>query len=124
IGIDSETCKGEPITIQLYSDMEPRFNKCIFVDGNNSSAALFRHLSKHCRPGGYYRIYGHNLKFDAVSFFWSRYEELADIEGFDFQIGDWVIHGFYGTPTFITATKDNIRVEFVDSYLWFATSLA
>lgn len=124
IGIDSETCKGEPITIQLFSEDQSNINDCIFVDGENVSTKLFDYLSRKCRKSGYYRIYGHNLKFDLISFFWPVYKQLAHLDGFEFRIGDWNVSGFYGTPCFVRARKGNCVVEIVDSFLWFASSLA
>lgn len=122
-GIDSETCHGEPISIQIWSEEEPKLNKCLFMSGDSATAELFRYLSRVVKSG-YYRFYCHNLKFDAISFFWTRYHDLAHIEGFEFTVSGWNIKGFYGTPTFFRATKGSAIIDFVDSYLWFATSLA
>lgn len=122
VGIDSETCRGEPITIQIYSDDQPNLNACLFVGVTNVTTCIFDHFTRKCKPGKY-RVYGHNLKFDLISFFWPMYRELANIEGFSLTVGDWIIEGFYGTPSFVRATKGKITIEIVDSFLWFTTSL-
>lgn len=122
-GIDSETFRGEPITIQIYSDEEPKLNKILWITGNSACAELFKFLSRTIKTG-YYRFYCHNLKFDAISFFWNMKQDLIDITGFEFTQAGWTISGYYGQPTFFTATKKGARIDFVDSYLWFSTSLA
>lgn len=123
VGIDSETCVGEPITIQIYSIQQPNLNACLFVGPKNVTTCIFDHFTRKCKSG-YYRVYGHNLKFDLISFFWPIYRELAHVEGFAMTCGDWKIEGFYGTPSFVRATKGKITLEIVDSFLWFSTSLA
>lgn len=126
IGIDSETCYGEPITIQLYSNEQSNMTKCLWVNGGNASTKLFSFLDKQAKPHAYYRMYGHHLKFDLISFFWENYYDLADLDGFEFTIGNWIISGFYGTPCFVRAIHKTkkCKVEIVDSFLWFSSSLA
>lgn len=125
VGIDSETCRGEPITIQIYSEDQPNLNACLFVGPKNVTTCIFEHFSRKTKnKHGKYRVYGHNLKFDLISFFWPMYRELSNIEGFALTCGDWRIEGFYGMPSFVRATKGKVSIEIVDSYLWFTSSLA
>ena len=123
IGFDTETNQGPPITVQFYSEQLPRVNACIFVTGKNVLDKSLRHLAKHCNDGEYV-VYGHNLVFDLLSLFYPVCEKLVMNKGaFDFSHRDWEISGVYGSPTFCTLRRGNVKIFFVDGYSWFRTSL-
>jgi hypothetical protein len=124
IGFDTETMEGPPITVQFYSEHLTDINDCIFVTGGNVLDKSLRHLSKHCRKGEFV-VYGHNLKFDLLSLFYSIHNRLATKRGeFEFTHRDWHISGVYGQPNFCVMKNDNATVTFVDTFSWFSTSLA
>ena len=126
IGFDTETCEGPPITVQFYSEHLPKINACIFVNEGNVMDKALRHLAKHCR-GGEYVVYGHNLKFDLLSLFYTVHEKLIMKRGeFEFTHRDWNVFGVYGQPTFciMDNQRTKTRVTFVDTFSWFSTTLA
>ena len=124
-GADSETQHGPPISFQFYSDDSSRFTAIIQVDSENATRLFLRHLDRNCDPSRHYRIYGHYLEFDLLSFLWIAKHRLVENFGnFDFTIGLWKIIGCYGRPTFARITKsDGTLIELVDSALWFRGSL-
>lgn len=123
-GLDSETQQGPPISIQFHSYDEPRLSGIYQVTAQDSMRRFFRHL-EWCRPDKHYRMYGHYLEFDMLSFFWPVRNRLVDHEGsFNFDYQNWRIEGCYGRPTFARITStDGHLIEVVDSALWFAGSL-
>jgi len=124
IGFDTETCEGPPITVQFYSEHLPSINACLFVNDRNVITNSLRHLAKHC-TSGVYVIYGHNLKFDLLSLFYSQHEKLVMRRGeFEFNHRNWRIYGVYGQPTFCFIEKPGVKIIFVDTFSWFSTSLA
>lgn len=124
IGFDTETREGPPITVQFYSEHMPAINDCIFVSGSNVLDKTLRHLSKHCKSG-HYVIYGHNLKFDLLSMFYSRFEMLATRYGeFEATHRDWEIWGVYDSAKFCYLKKPGVLVQIIDTFSWFSTSLA
>ncbi len=125
IGFDTETKEGPPITAQFYSEQLPAINACLFVSGTNVTQECLRHLARHCRSGEYV-VYGHNLKFDLLSFFYPRARDLVKKSdgNFSFTYDNWTIEGIYGTPTFCRMRKGDASITIVDSYGWFRSSLA
>lgn len=126
IGFDTETCEGPPITVQFFSEQLPKINACIFVNQQNVMDKALRHLTKHCK-GRHFVVYGHNLKFDLLSLFYSVNDRLVARRGeFEFTYKDWRIWGVYGQPTFCILEDDrtDTQVMFVDTFSWFSTSLA
>lgn len=123
IGTDSETLQGPPITFQFYSkDHDARkINGCVFIGKRNPTEVFLRQLKK--LPPGKYRMYGHNLEFDMLSFLWDCRAKIRD-GNIMLQIGDWDISGRYSKPVFATLDDDERYIELVDSILWFQTSLA
>lgn len=124
IGFDTETCEGPPITVQFYSEHLPAIDACIFVNAGNVLDKTLRHISKHCKRGEFV-IYGHNLKFDLLSMFYSKHERLATRWG-DFELThrNYDIFGVYGNPTFVHLRSEHARIVIVDTFSWFSTSLA
>lgn len=125
IGFDTETMEGPPITAQFYSEQLTAINACLFVDEQSITLACLKHLARHCVKGEYV-VYGHNLKFDLLSFFYPYYRELVKKRDgtFSLSFGEWTIEGIYGTPTFCRMHHREASITIVDSFGWFRTSLA
>src|SRR4051812_42869018 len=99
IGTDSETMQGPPITFQFYSATAKEINGCVFIGKKNPTQVFLSTLQK-LKPGRY-RIYGHNLEFDMLSFLWDLRAKIRD-GAIDLQIGGWTITGRYSKPVFAT----------------------
>lgn len=124
-GVDSETHAGPPISIQFFSIDSPRLTAIYQTTGEDVTNIFLRHLDRRCDPSKHYRLYGHYLEFDLLSFLWIARRSLVENYGsFEFNVGKWLIVGCYGRPTFARMTKeDGTLVELVDSALWFRGSL-
>lgn len=120
IGCDSETFNGPPISFQFYSEHAPKINGCVFIKGRNPLGVFLAQLKK--LPRGAYRMYGHNLEFDMLSFLWNVRAKIKDGD-IQLQVGDWNISGRYSKPIWATITDGVREIELVDSFLWFMTSL-
>lgn len=120
IGVDSETLQGPPITFQFFSREAKQINGCVFI-GKRRAIDVFLSQLKKLRPGRY-RIYGHNLEFDMLSFLWEMRAKIRD-GNIKLQIGDWHINGRYSKPIFAELSDGKRQIELVDSFLWFQTSL-
>lgn len=120
IGCDSETLQGPPITFQFYSKEAKRINGCVFI-GKRKAVDVFLAQLKKLKPG-YYRMYGHNLEFDMLSFLWERRATFRD-GNIRLTVGDWRITGRYSKPIFATFEDGKRTIELVDAMLWFQTSL-
>jgi len=124
-GADSETHDGPPISLQFHSYDQPQSTRIYQVKERTATKTFFRHLDKFCDPNKHYRIYGHYLEFDLLSFMWDVRHELIGNHGvFNYTYADWTIEGCYGRPTFARITSEHGHViEVVDSSLWFRGSL-
>lgn len=121
IGVDSETMQGPPITFQFYSEQQARkINGCVFI-GKRPAVSVFLGQLGKLKPGRY-RMYGHNLEFDMLSFLWEVRAKIRD-GNIDLRIGEWEITGRYSKPIFCMFTDGKRHIEIVDSFLWFMTSL-
>lgn len=121
LGCDSETLQGPPITFQFYGGSHVgRFNGCIFIGKRRAVDVFLKQLEK-LKPG-HYRMYGHNLEFDMLSFLWEQRVKMRDGH-IDLRIGNWQIHGRYSKPVFAEFDDGKRYIELVDSMLWFQTSL-
>lgn len=120
IGVDSETLQGPPITFQFFSKEAKNINGCVFL-GKRRAIDVFLAQLKKLRPGRY-RMYGHNLEFDMLSFLWELRDKIRD-GNINLQIGDWHISGRYSKPIFAEFSDGKRVIELVDSMLWFQTSL-
>jgi hypothetical protein len=125
IGVDSETQAGPPISLQFHSYDQPNATRIFQVNGDNATETFFKHLDKVCRPNVHYRLYGHYLEFDMVSFFWQvRRKLVPNVDSFNFNHKHWNIVGCYGKPTFARITTERGHlIELIDSALWFRGSL-
>lgn len=120
IGCDSETLRGPPISFQFYSEHCRKINGIVFIKKRNAISVFLAQLSK--LPRGRFRMYGHNLEFDMLSFLWEARAKIKDGD-IELQIGEWHIKGRYSKPIFAEFTDGVRHVELVDSFLWFMTSL-
>lgn len=120
IGCDSETLNGPPITMQFYSEHCRKINGCVFIGKRRAIDVFLSQLAK--LPSGHYRMYGHNLEFDMLSFLWEARAKLRD-GNIDLKVGRWQITGRYSKPIFAVIDDGHRYVELVDSFLWFMSSL-
>jgi hypothetical protein len=120
IGVDSETLQGPPISFQFYSEHVKGVNDCVFIGKQTAISVFLRYLSR--LPPGNYRMYGHNLEFDMLSFLWEQRAKFRD-GNIDLRIGAWTITGRFSKPIFCNFTDGKRNIEVVDSFLWFMTSL-
>ncbi len=120
IGFDSETMRGPPITLQLYSEDVPSITAMLWVHNKNPTEIFFKHLRK-LRPGRY-RMYGHNLVFDLTSLFWNHLPMIAD-GTINAPLYGWAVSGRYGHPSFLTLERKGIIIDLVDAMLWFSSTL-
>jgi hypothetical protein len=133
IGADTETCEGPPITYQFYSpDKRLMRNGCdhsIIMDVDSIIALetfidYLDRLYDLMDGDGEACLFIHNLKFDAVSFFYNYPELLAQKNRLDVLINDWKLTGVYGTANFMCFSKGLVTVRMVDTYSWFKSSIA
>lgn len=120
IGFDSETLQGPPITLQFYCREIPKISECVFIGKRDPTLVMLKQLSK--LPPGQYRMYGHNLEFDMLSALWSHRNSIRDGSIY-IEVGNWQIEGRYTKPVFATFDDGVRRIELIDSFLWFMTSL-
>lgn len=125
-GADTETCKGEPMTLQFYSE-DCDCEDIYFVSAKSSFQQFLAWCSRR-RRNIEHIVYVHNLDFDAIEFLWRPdLHKLMAAPGGEFYVkeGKWSIRGCYGTPTFFRVTNGHdIAVTFIDSYSYFKGSLA
>jgi DNA polymerase type B, organellar and viral len=123
-GADTETCKGEPNTLQFYSE-DVSESTLQFVNTKNAREKFIKWCDGR-RPRVLHVVYIHNLSFDIVELFWGLHGSLIGNGGeFHFTCGQWEIKGLYGTPTFCSMSSGNTRrIILVDSYSFYRGSLA
>lgn len=123
-GADSETVRGEPNSIQFYSEDVP-CDAIYFVNGNTARKKFLEWCDKR-RKNCQHVVYVHVLDFDLVSFLWGMHAKLNTATGdFCFTVGRWTVRGVYGTPTFMRMSDGaHTSIYFVDSFSFFRGSLA
>lgn len=123
-GADTETVKGEPNTLQFYSE-DIRHERIEFVTPKSACAKFIKWCDER-KPRVLHVVYIHNLAFDIVELFWGVHERLNGNGGeFEFSIGEWKIRGLYGTPTYCTLSRGHDRrIVLVDSFSFYRGSLA
>lgn len=125
IGVDTETCKGPPITMQFFGDFCPAKGVIKFIKNNKITEIFLNTLSelidgKPCQI----MLVGFNLKFDMPGLFADRHDDLL-LGEFEFQQNGWHVKGVYDTVFFATLTKRNITVNLIDGALFYTgTNLA
>lgn len=123
IGADTETKQGPPITFQFYSQQKPSLNGVIFLNNRKPSQVLFNWLDELPETDTETIIYGHNLKFDLLSFLYDR-AKILNSENFCETINGWTIKGVYAGLVFANLKKGRKRVMFRDTWAYYHASLA
>lgn len=124
IGVDTETLAGEPITFQFYS-AELGMDKILWLkSGADATRSFFNFLdSLNLRDGKMAVLWGHNLEFDMISFFYDRYKMLTD-ESIEGNFYGWDTHIVYAHVKFARFRKGKKTVMLIDTFAYFTTSLA
>jgi hypothetical protein len=122
-GGDTETVKGKPNSIQLYSE-DIACDTIIFVNEKSSRNAFLKWCGTRPR-NALHVVYVHVLEFDLVELLWGSHKRLvSDGSEFNFKVGDWHISGVYGTPTFARISNGHNRtILLIDSFSFYRSSL-
>lgn len=124
IGVDTETVKGEPLSFQFFSK-SLGISKIVFLrSGHAASKTFFAFLdSLPATQNRHYVLFGHNLSFDMVSFFWDRHARLREesIKGEEWH--GWKIEIVYAAVRFAVFRKRNLSVTLIDTVAYFVTKL-
>jgi hypothetical protein len=123
IGCDSETLNGPPITFQFYSKDKPNLDHIVFTSEKKSTDDFFDYLNTLPKTGETYILYGHNLSFDVISFFWSVKDRFLN-EEVDFTYKGWKVSGIYANLVFLSLRKGKQTIWLLDTFAFFPTSLA
>lgn len=123
-GADSETVRGEPNSLQFYSE-DVACNDILFCDGKSARKRFIEWCDKR-RKNCQHVVYVHVLDFDLVSFLWGMHDKLnTSIGDFNFTVGGWTARGVYGSPTFMRLSDGrHTTIFFIDSFSFFRGSLA
>lgn len=123
-GGDTETVRGKPNSIQIYSE-DIACDVIMFCDERNARKKFLDFCSR-LKPKVQHVIYFHRLDFDLIEVLWGTHEKLRENGSeFDFSADGFSIRGIYGSPTFCTLRKGStICVHLCDSFSYFRGSLA
>lgn len=112
VGFDSETLKGEPMTLQFWGEKQ---QDIYAVNESTAEETFLRALEKYAtNDNTLTTIFCHHLAFDILSAFPKRLGEFAD-GYFNISSRGWDISGVFGRPTFARASKDRRRILIVDT---------
>lgn len=124
IGVDTETVKGEPISFQFYSK-SLGIEEIIFLKkGKDASRLFFAFLdSLPNTQNRHYVLFGHNLAFDMVSFFYDKHHRLREesIKGETWN--GWKVEIVYAAVRFATFRKRSKSITMIDTGAYFVTTL-
>lgn len=124
IGVDTETVRGEPLSFQFFSK-ELGISDVIFLrKGRDASRVFFAWLdSLPATQNRHYVLFGHNLAFDMISFFWDRHARLREesIRG-ELWYG-WKVEIIYAAVRFAVFRKQNRSITLIDTGAYFVTKL-
>lgn len=126
IGADTETKHGEPISFQFYSeDTEEKEETILFLkSGRQASKTFFSYLdSLPNTRDRHYILFGHNLSFDFVSFFYDRHHRLRE-ESIEEEWYGWRVKIVYAAVRFAQFTKGKKHVTFIDTGAYFQRKLS
>jgi hypothetical protein len=125
LGMDSETCNGAPICFSLYSDDIKNMSKIFWVNKYNATKKFFSILNQLPSNGFIYIIYGFNLQFDIISYFWDKKFEYFLNHKVDFYYDDYHVTGIYANVQFLTFYHKNSAktIYLIDGFSFFPTSL-
>ncbi len=118
IGIDSETKNGKPISLQFEDEI-------VFTTDKLAFSHFIRYIDKLPGDGSTYLLFGHNLTFDLISFFYSK-RKVFLTDTFEFEQGDWTIKGLYSTGlcyVFLHHKDKHKTVYILDTFAFFKGSL-
>ncbi len=123
IGVDSETKRGKPITFQFYSE-SLGIEKIIWLDNEkNATREFFSFLdSLPNTRDRHYVLFGHNLAFDMVSFFYDRHDILRD-ESIQQTWYGWSVEIVYAHVRFAVFRKKDKKVTLIDTLAYFVRKL-
>lgn len=117
-GLDTETVKGKPYTIQIWGD---KIQKCLFVSEENVTEKFLETILEHCESGGIF--YVHNLEFDLAVLFYPFLENFKH-NSFTIRGEKLRIKILCGKINFAEITIDDKHFRLIDTFAFFHTSLA
>jgi DNA polymerase type B, organellar and viral len=122
-GADTETVGGKPNSIQLYSE-DIACDTILFVNEKTSRSGFLKWCGTR-RRNALHVVYLHVLSHDLVELLWGVHARLVkDGSEFDFKVGEWHIHGVYGTPTFARISNGHNRtILLIDSFSFYRAKL-
>lgn len=125
IGVDSETMEGSPISFQFFGDDCPDKGVMVWTKSKTATRDFLTAVDKILRyaKGSQTVLFGHNIKFDMISFFHDRHFLFKD-EEFSFTANDWEVTGIYSNVVFATMRKNGHTVNIIDTFAYFSQSLA
>lgn len=123
IGVDTETKRGKPISFQFYS-AALKIADVIFVEEKNATRSFFKWLDTlPATADRQYVLFGHNLSFDMVSFFYDRHHRLREEAIKDEEWHGWKVDIVYAAVRFATFRKRGVTVTLIDTGAYFVTKL-
>jgi DNA polymerase type B, organellar and viral len=122
-GADTETVHGKPNSLQFYSE-DVACDDIFFVDEKTACKKFLAWCGSR-RRNCMHVVYVHVLEFDLIELLWGAHAKLvADGSEFNFRVGNWHIHGVYGTPTFARISNGHDRtIMLIDSFSFYRGSL-
>src|SRR5271156_2928221 len=122
-GGDTETVKGKPNSIQIYSE-DIACSEIIFCNESNAREKFLKFCGR-LKPKTLHVIYFHNLDFDLIELLWGKHEKLRENGSeYDFHTDGFSVRGIYGSPTFCTLRKgEHLCINLCDSFSYFRGSL-
>lgn len=126
IGVDSETKHGKPITFQFYAP-EIDVERITWLDGKEKQATklFFQFLDSLPKTRDrHYILFGHNLAFDMISFFYDRYTRLREESIKNEKWYGWNVDLVYAHVRFANFKKGNMHVSLIDTGAYFMRKLS
>lgn len=126
-GFDTETCKGNPMTFQIYSE-EDKVSYIRWFKDKFPLKELLNTIRNHCKDSNFhYVFFGHNLRFDLGILWHGHYEHLQSSK-ITFEIKSIKFKGImlYGKVNTLSGrfTDTGLSISFIDTAGYFRTSLA
>lgn len=124
IGSDSETVEGPPNTLQFYSEDLP-INQLYFVTAKNSHDKFINFCNSLPSSDTTYLIFGHNLSFDLVSFFYKLRENFLE-DKYEFDYRGYSCSGIYSTGLAYMVMQHRSKhktIYVLDSFAFYKASL-
>lgn len=125
IGVDTETIHGRPLSFQFFSK-SLGISEIVFLKSEKqATSTFFRWLdSLPATQNRHYVLFGHNLAFDMVSFFYDRHQRLREdsIKGETWY--GWKVDVVYAAVRFAVFRKQSRSITLIDTGAYFVTKLA